>query len=76
VAPESAASGVVASVVRGWRGIGWYLRELTGESAYDRYLERHEEDGRGDGDGWPPLTRREFERLRAERSVQPGSRCC
>jgi len=46
-------------------------RELTGETAYDRYLEHHATEH-----GVPRMTRREFERDRAERSAQPGSRCC
>jgi uncharacterized short protein YbdD (DUF466 family) len=56
-----------------WRGVRWYLRELTGETQYDRYLERH---AREHG-GAPPLSRREFERRRiAAADAKPGSRCC
>jgi uncharacterized short protein YbdD (DUF466 family) len=63
----------VTTLVRAWRGLRWYLRELTGETQYDRYLERH---AREHPDA-PPLSRREFERCRiAERDARPGSRCC
>jgi uncharacterized short protein YbdD (DUF466 family) len=52
--------------------VHWYLRELTGESAYDHYRE-HLATAHP---GAEPVGRREFERRRSERSVQPGSRCC
>jgi uncharacterized short protein YbdD (DUF466 family) len=61
------------TLVRAVRAVHWYLKELTGESAYDRYREHHVA---AHGTGEPPLSRREFERRRAERSAQPGSRCC
>ena len=55
------------------RAVHWYLRELTGESAYDRYRERHERE-------YPAcasMSRREFERRRTDATaVGPGSRCC
>lgn len=55
------------------RALHWYLRELTGESAYDRYCERHEREH----PGHPPMPRREFERRRSDAAdVRPGSRCC
>jgi uncharacterized short protein YbdD (DUF466 family) len=48
----------------------WYLRELTGASAYDRYVEAH-------AGGPTPLSRREFERARAQRrDERPDARCC
>ena len=56
-----------------WRGVRWYLRELTGETQYERYLERHARDHADAA----PLSRREFERRRIDAAdVQPGSRCC
>lgn len=55
------------------RSVLWYLRELTGETQYDRYLERHAREHAGTA----PLTRREFERRRIdEQDATPGSRCC
>jgi uncharacterized short protein YbdD (DUF466 family) len=56
-----------------WQGVRWYLRELTGESQYERYLERHEREHAGTA----PLSRREFERRRIDaKDATPGSRCC
>jgi uncharacterized short protein YbdD (DUF466 family) len=54
-------------------GALWYLREVMGENAYDHYLERHRRDHPGE----PVLSRREFERRRADGlEVRPGQRCC
>ena len=53
------------------RGLGWYLRQVTGEAKWDEYVERCPAEGR------PPMTRREFERHRADaREHDPRSRCC
>ncbi len=55
------------------RGVWWYLREVTGESAYDRYV-AHERARHPDG---PVLDRRTFERRRQDRyGAQPQQRCC
>jgi uncharacterized short protein YbdD (DUF466 family) len=63
----------VATAVRtGARGVLWYLRELTGENGYARYLEHQ----RRAHPGVPVMSRREFERYRTERSARPGARCC
>jgi uncharacterized short protein YbdD (DUF466 family) len=52
------------------RRLWWYLREVSGESAYDDYLARVRPGER-------VLSRREFERHRADqRGHDPGSRCC
>jgi uncharacterized short protein YbdD (DUF466 family) len=60
-------------VRRALRAVRWYLRELTGESAYDHYLERFRREHPDDR----PPTRRQFERWRADgMQVPPGSRCC
>ncbi|WP_030264284.1 YbdD/YjiX family protein [Streptomyces violens] len=64
-----------AVVARWARGVRWYVRELTGESAYDRYVEhlrRHDPDA-------PVPTRGEFERRRTdarEGDPRSGFRCC
>ena len=53
------------------RGIRWYLKQATGEAKWDEYLERCRSDG------VEPVSRRDFERHRAEhreKSTQP--RCC
>jgi uncharacterized short protein YbdD (DUF466 family) len=63
----------MTTFTRAWRGLRWYLRELTGETQYDRYLERHAFEH----PDAPALSRREFERRRiAAQDAKPGSRCC
>jgi uncharacterized short protein YbdD (DUF466 family) len=55
------------------RGVLWYLRELTDESAYERYVEhvRNHHPYR------PVPSRREFERQRVDaKDANPGVRCC
>jgi len=53
------------------RGVGWYLRQVTGESKWDDYLDRCTREG------VPPMSRREFERQRADhREEHCQSRCC
>ena len=56
-----------------WRGLRWYLREVSGESAYDHYVEqarREHPDG-------PVLDRNAFERARQNRrDLHPPQRCC
>lgn len=56
-----------------WRGARWYLREVTGESAYDKHVE-HARRVHPDA---PVVSRRDFERARQdERAARPQSRCC
>jgi uncharacterized short protein YbdD (DUF466 family) len=51
----------------------WYLREVTGEHDYARYVE-HE---RRHDPGATVLSRREFERRRMDNlDDRPRSRCC
>jgi uncharacterized short protein YbdD (DUF466 family) len=64
---------VTALVRRGARWLGWYLREASGETAYDRYVAH----ARAEHPDAPVLSRREFERRRMdERNDRPHSRCC
>jgi uncharacterized short protein YbdD (DUF466 family) len=62
-------------VLRGLRWVRWYTRELTDESAYDRYVE-HARKTHPD----PSIpSRREFERMRTDRQEsdpRQGFRCC
>lgn len=52
--------------------VRWYLRELTGEGDYDRYLAERRTDPH-----LPVLSRREYERRRAAaRDGEPLTRCC
>jgi uncharacterized short protein YbdD (DUF466 family) len=54
-------------------GVRWYLREVTGESAYDRYVEHM----RRDHPGQPVMSRRDYERRRQDdRNENPRARCC
>ena len=58
-------------VVSAGRGVRWYLRQVTGEAKWDDYVDRCARDGTA------PMSRREFERHRAEhRESNPTSRCC
>lgn len=55
--------------------IRWYVRELTGESAYERYAAHT----RSCDPQAPVMSRREFERSRTDaREADPreGFRCC
>ena len=65
--------GIDLSRLRGVaRGVRWYVRELTGEAAYDRYVAAHADDA-----AHPPLTRAQWWRARAD--AQEGAareRCC
>jgi uncharacterized short protein YbdD (DUF466 family) len=56
-------------------GLRWYVRELTDESAYDRYV-AHVQEHRPEAD---VPSRREFERMRTDRQEEDprqGFRCC
>ena len=56
-----------------WDGLRWYLREVSGGSAYDRYLARHRRD-RPDEE---PLDERTFWRQRTDGGDGvPPTRCC
>ncbi len=53
--------------------VGWYLREVSGEGDYARYVahrQRHHPEE-------PVLGRRDFERRRMDdRDTNPRARCC
>jgi uncharacterized short protein YbdD (DUF466 family) len=54
-------------------GVRWYLREVSGESGYDRYVEHL----RRDHPGQPVMSRRDYERRRQDqREESPRARCC
>ncbi|MFC8346668.1 YbdD/YjiX family protein [Streptomyces sp. NPDC057280] len=60
---------------RGLENVRWYVRELTDESAYDRYVAHV----RRDHPQADVPTRREFERMRTDRQEadpRQGFRCC
>ena len=67
----TAAATVRGVAVRTWRGVRWYLREWSGEARWDDYLRHCAEHGH------EPMSRREFERRRADAlEREPVSRCC
>ncbi len=54
-------------------GVRWYLREVSGESAYDHYVAHM----RRDHPGQPVMSRRDYERRRQDaREESPRARCC
>ena len=59
------------SIARAARGVHWYLKQASGEAKWDEYVEhcrRHQHE---------PMTRRQFERQRADvKDAAPVSRCC
>jgi len=61
------------TVRRAFGAVRWYLREVSGESAYDRYVEHMRREHPGE----PVMSRRDFERRRAdERELTPPAPCC
>lgn len=53
--------------------VRWYLQEVAGEHAYERYVAH----GSREHPGRPVLSRREFERQRQDdRNAGPPVRCC
>jgi uncharacterized short protein YbdD (DUF466 family) len=61
------------TVKEAFAGVRWYLREVSGESAYDRYVEHM----RREHPGQPVMSRRDFERQRQDwRDENPRARCC
>ena len=61
-----------SSLIKPFRYAWEYLREISGENAYDRYLQVHA----ATHPDKPPLSRGEFYRHRQdEKYNNPGSRC-
>jgi uncharacterized short protein YbdD (DUF466 family) len=62
---------MMTAVLKAGRGIRWYLRQVTGEGKWDEYLESCRAKGA------EPVSRRDFERHRAEhKENSPVARCC
>lgn len=60
-----------AAVRKAGRGIRWYFKAATGEAKWDEYVDRCR------GQDVEPMSRRDFERHRAEHKERnPQSRCC
>lgn len=62
---------VVTRAARAVRAVRWYVRELLGAGAYERYRARH----RAEHPGVPPLSEREFWRRR-QSGRATGRGCC
>ena len=60
--------GLLKNVKRAW----CYLREVTGDDAYERYLAHHAQVHPGE----PPLSRDQYFRDRQDRKWSKISRCC
>ena len=61
------------TVKQAFAGVRWYLREVSGESGYDRYVAHM----RRDHPGQPVMSRRDYERHRQDaREERPRARCC
>ena len=61
----------LAAVGEALRGVRWYLRQVDGSARWEEHLRSSAEHGHR------PLTRREFERRRADaRAGSVSSRCC
>ena len=72
-AVRTQAGGGGVTVREVFTGVRWYLREVSGESAYDRYVEHRRREHPDE----PVMTRRAFERWRQdEREARPQARCC
>jgi hypothetical protein len=62
---------MTSAVLKAWRGILWYLKQATGEAKWDEYLDRCRSQQ------VQPMSRRHFERHRAEQmGNRPQARCC
>ena len=67
--------GGLATFLRlvGWLGAAWgWLRAVSGDDAYERYLAHHVREHAGR----PPLGRRAFYRESQQRKWSGVSRCC
>ena len=61
------------TVKEAFAGVRWYLREVSGETAYDRYVEHL----RREHPDAIVMCRRDFERMRQDdRNANPRARCC
>ena len=67
-------AGAIAGRIRAaWRGIVWYMREISGEARYDHYLEHFAQEHPGE----KPLSETEFLRAREEYDTHhPNTSCC
>lgn len=69
VLPVRERSAVCSVLVRAW----WYLRQITGDAAYENYLRRAPFNGHA---SCPTLSREEFYLDALRRRYTGVSRCC
>lgn len=70
---SSTSSEVGGRSARAWRGLRWYVRELTGEAAYDRYVAH----ARQQHPGVEPMPLAAWWRARQDaEDARPQQRCC
>jgi len=68
--------GVATAVRSAVAGLAWYVKAVSGEDAYERYLAHHE-SVHGTAESVPAMTEREFWRDRTDRQdTNPQGRCC
>ncbi|WP_245646096.1 YbdD/YjiX family protein [Nocardiopsis trehalosi] len=71
--PEGGPTGLRARLAAGLRDAWQVVRGISGERAYEIYLEHHTRVH----PGTPPMGEREFWRRHIDRGdTDPGSRCC
>jgi uncharacterized short protein YbdD (DUF466 family) len=60
-------------VRRGWDAARWYVREVMGDNAYQRYLDHHSSHDPTAA----PLSERDYWRTRyRDQEARPQGRCC
>lgn len=68
---SGADGGAVGALLRGWRGLVWFLRAFTGEDRWEAHVRECAAHGHSPG------SRRDFERRRADAAAAtPVQRCC
>ena len=64
---------IVATLSKAWRGVVWYMREISGEARYDHYLEHFAAEHPDER----PLSEKEFLLAReAYDREHPNTSCC
>ena len=64
---------LVATLSKAWRGVVWYMREISGEARYDHYLEHFAAEHPDER----PLSVKEFLLAReAYDREHPNTSCC
>lgn len=70
---RGAGARILSRVRAAARSLRWFVRELMGDSAYDKYVERH----RLDHPDHEPMTPAQWWRAKADAEASaPQTRCC